>query len=80
MNTTAPYGYRTIHACNCGLPFNSREDLNAHIMGAHESDDFKLWPNGNRGHGNLSRSIPITEREHDREQEEVERYQRARIR
>ena len=72
MTTTyAPYGTRTIHRCSCGNIFNDQRDLFGHM---HQAD-----PEATFAHHNASYNQPISQREHDREQEEVEAYQRARI-
>jgi len=72
MTTTyAPYGTRLVIRCSCSNVFNTERDLFAHM---HQAD-----PEATFAHHNMSFRQPISQAEHDREQEEVERYQRARI-
>jgi hypothetical protein len=73
MNSNdAPYGYRTVIQCNCGMVFTTEGDLFAHM---HEADPEALGE-----HHNMSHRVPRSKREHDREQEEFERLQDARRR
>jgi hypothetical protein len=71
-----PYGYREIPFCNCGQPFNSPRDLNEHISAevARETIDSPVR------HGNMTKKVAITRREHDEEQLAVERLQDERLR
>ncbi|HEY1292888.1 MAG TPA: hypothetical protein VGJ60_07415 [Chloroflexota bacterium] len=76
--TAYPYGFREQPMCNCGQLFNTTQALNSHIT--ELIDDVQQWPNGNRGHGNFTQKIAITEREHEQEQLELERLQDQRLR
>lgn len=76
--TPYPYGFREVPVCNCGQLFNTPSALNQHI--SKLVDDVTQWPSGNRGHGNMTQRIAVTQAEHDAEQIAVERLQRSRHR
>lgn len=72
-DTQKDYGTRTVIQCNCGQVFNTSTDLFAHM---HEADPDATAP---MRHNNMTHQQPLTQREHEREQDESETIQRTRL-